>query len=169
MFLQKNPLVQVLPTGRARFCTSDLGENEARGGSSNEVHCAGRPERPGLARPSWTDDGLMSGSADSNSSRRQQWGIGAYNYFCTVQNLLSGARFEDAWSTSRGFDPLKNCACSLPIGWLPALGHIANLPADFWAFGGPNRGCAPCRAARLHGAGLSAAAVARAGPPHVIT
>jgi len=41
MFLQKNRLVQVLTRGRASFCTSDLGENEARGGSSNEVHCAG--------------------------------------------------------------------------------------------------------------------------------
>jgi len=52
MFLQKHRLVQVLPRGRASFCTSDLGENEARGGSSNEVHCAVR--RSGRSGPSRT-------------------------------------------------------------------------------------------------------------------
>jgi len=41
MFLQKHCLVQVLPRGRASFCTSDLGESEARGASSKEVPCAG--------------------------------------------------------------------------------------------------------------------------------
>ena len=52
MFLQKNRLVQVLTRGRASFCTSDLGENEARGGSSNEVHCAVvRPSLPPSPRP----------------------------------------------------------------------------------------------------------------------
>jgi len=47
MFLQKDRLVQVLRRGRASFCTSNLGENEARGGSSNEVHCAGAPAHLG--------------------------------------------------------------------------------------------------------------------------
>ena len=40
VFAQKNRLVQVLTRGRASVCTSDLGENEARGGSSHGVHCA---------------------------------------------------------------------------------------------------------------------------------
>jgi len=41
MFLQKHRLVQVHTRGRASSCTSYLGEKEARGGSSNEVHYAG--------------------------------------------------------------------------------------------------------------------------------
>ena len=43
-FLQENRLIQSLTRGRASFCTSDLGEKRARGGSSDAqdpLNCRG--------------------------------------------------------------------------------------------------------------------------------
>ena len=40
MYEQTLPACEQEPVFNERLLTSDLGENEARGGSSNEVHCA---------------------------------------------------------------------------------------------------------------------------------
>jgi len=50
-FSQETRLVLAFTRGRASFCTSDLGEKRARGGSSIELHCAVRRRwADGLAR-----------------------------------------------------------------------------------------------------------------------